>query len=79
MFKLKLIGFVLYFRDHKEDYLSIFREFEIKKKTFGNESKGGQKITFRLPVTVHETYRITRGGDFRLASIQIEGSKCIHV
>ncbi|XP_053399071.1 heat shock 70 kDa protein 12A-like [Mercenaria mercenaria] len=55
----------VFMKDHKEDYLSLFREFEIKKKTFGPDLTAGQKITFRLPVSVHETYRITRGGDFR--------------
>ncbi|XP_045203777.2 heat shock 70 kDa protein 12A-like [Mercenaria mercenaria] len=55
----------VFMKDHKEDYLSLFREFEIKKKTFGPDLSAGQKITFRLPVSIHETYRITRGGDFR--------------
>ncbi|XP_060577016.1 heat shock 70 kDa protein 12A-like [Ruditapes philippinarum] len=55
----------IFMKDHKEDYLSLFREFEIKKKTFGSDLHAGQRITFRLPVTIHETYRIARGGDFR--------------
>ncbi|XP_045203760.2 heat shock 70 kDa protein 12B-like isoform X2 [Mercenaria mercenaria] len=52
-------------RDFKEDFLDLFREFEIKKKTFGPELEGNQKITFKIPLCVHETYNERHGEDFR--------------
>ncbi|XP_053399066.1 heat shock 70 kDa protein 12A-like isoform X2 [Mercenaria mercenaria] len=53
-------------RDFKEDFLDLFREFEIKKKTFGPELDGNQKITFKIPICIHETYKeLHHGEDFR--------------
>lgn len=47
-----------FMKDQKEDYLSLFRDFEIKKKTFGPDLKDGMKVTFRLPTSLHETYHL---------------------
>lgn len=54
----------IFMKDFKDDYLTLLREFEIKKKTFGSESTQ-EKITFRIPLSVHETYQRIYGNDFR--------------
>lgn len=43
----------------------MFREFEIKKKSINVDIKDDSKITFRIPLAVHETYKNVRGTDFQ--------------
>ncbi|XP_060577012.1 heat shock 70 kDa protein 12B-like [Ruditapes philippinarum] len=63
-------------RDFKEDFLELFREFEIKKKTFGPDIEGNQKITFKVPICIHETYRMQHNGeDFRRSLLMKQSLK----
>ncbi|XP_060577014.1 heat shock 70 kDa protein 12A-like [Ruditapes philippinarum] len=43
------------------------REFEIKKTGFAPDSD--QKVTFKMPISIHETFQIARGEDFRRSLI----------
>lgn len=48
---------------HRDDYIDLIREFEVKKRTITPEMD--QKITFKLPISLHEIFRERRGQDFR--------------
>ena len=48
---------------HRDDYIDLLREFEVKKRTITPEMD--QKITFKLPIALHEIFRELRGQDFR--------------
>ena len=61
-FLIKLFGapVIKKFQDkHMEDYLDIFRDFEVKKRDIGPYKDG--KITFRLPVSLTELFYETTG------------------
>ena len=52
---------------HRDDYIDLLREFEVKKRTITPEMD--QKITFKLPITLHEIFREMRGQDFRQSQL----------
>ncbi|XP_045203759.2 heat shock 70 kDa protein 12B-like [Mercenaria mercenaria] len=54
-------------RDHTDDFLDLMREFEIKKTGFAPDSD--QKITFKMPISIHEIFQTVRGEDFRRSLI----------
>lgn len=54
-------------RDHTDDYLDLMREFEIKKTAFTPDTE--QKITFKLPISLHDTFQAVNGEDFRRSLI----------
>ena len=59
---------------HRDDYIDLLREFEVKKRTITPEMD--QKITFKLPISLHEIFRELRGQDFRqsqMMSQQLQG------
>ena len=59
---------------HRDDYIDLLREFEVKKRTITPEMD--QKITFKLPISLHEIFREVRGQDFRqsqMATKQLQG------
>ena len=61
-FLIKLFGapVIKKFQDkHMEDYLDIFRDFEVKKRDIGPSKDG--KITFRLPVSLTDLFYETTG------------------
>lgn len=60
-------------RDHKDDYLDLLREFEIKKTSFSPDMD--QKVTFKMPISIHETFQATRNEDFRRSLIMKEELK----
>ncbi|KAL4230294.1 hypothetical protein ACF0H5_010678 [Mactra antiquata] len=54
----------VFMNEYKEDHLSLVRDFELKKKTFGPEL-GDSKIQFRMPINIHVAYSVVNGQDFR--------------
>ena len=59
---------------HRDDYIDLLREFEVKKRTITPEMD--QKVTFKLPISLHEVFRELRGQDFRqsqMATKQLQG------
>ncbi|KAH3890513.1 heat shock 70 kDa protein 12A-like [Dreissena polymorpha] len=52
---------------HKEDFLQLMREFEIKKKTMEPKDDPDAKTMFRMPLAIHETFRTVHGTDFRMS------------
>lgn len=49
--------------DHRDDFNDLMREFEIKKTGFSTEMD--QKVTFKLPISMHEIFQNLHGEDFR--------------
>ena len=47
---------------HRDDYLDLLRDFEVKKKSIKPDMD--DKITFKIPIALHETYREVNGRDF---------------
>jgi len=41
------------------------RSFEIKKKTIEESTDQHEKIQFRIPLSIHETYKSINSTDFR--------------
>lgn len=51
---------------HKYDFLEFLREFEVKKRTI--TSKQSEKVTFKVPINLLETFRaINSGTDIQIA------------
>ena len=51
------------FKDnHRDDYLDLLRDFEVKKRSIKPDID--DKITFKIPIALHETYRVINGQDF---------------
>lgn len=51
---------------HKYDFLEFLREFEVKKRTI--TPKLTEKVTFKVPINLLETFRNTNpGGDIKTA------------
>ncbi|XP_052792382.1 heat shock 70 kDa protein 12B-like [Mya arenaria] len=53
--------------DHRDDYLDLLRDFEVKKTGFVPDMD--QKVTFKMPISIHETFSSVRGEDFRRSLI----------
>lgn len=51
--------------DHKDDYIDLLREFEVKKRNVQPDTEG--KITFKIPITLHELYRDVNNEEIREA------------
>lgn len=51
--------------DHKDDYIDLLREFEIKKRTVQPDLES--KVTFRIPITLHELNRDMNNSEIREA------------
>ncbi|XP_060570239.1 heat shock 70 kDa protein 12A-like [Ruditapes philippinarum] len=49
--------------DHKDDFIDLLREFEIKKRTVKPDMDS--KVTFKIPITLHELYRDVNDGEIR--------------
>ena len=47
---------------HRDDYIDLLRDFEVKKESIKPEMD--DKITFKIPIALHETYREVNGRDF---------------
>lgn len=47
---------------HRDDYFELLRDFEVKKKTIRPEIK--DKVSFKIPIALLETYREVNGCDF---------------
>jgi len=45
--------------ENRDDFLQLFREFEIKKRTFTPDMCN--KVTFRLPMSLNDIYQDTKG------------------
>lgn len=48
--------------NHRDDYLELLRDFEVKKRSIKPEID--DKITFKIPIALNETYRVVNGQDF---------------
>ena len=46
---------------HRDDYFEILRDFEVKKKSIKPELE--EKVTFKIPISLHETNREVKGED----------------
>ncbi|XP_045202781.2 heat shock 70 kDa protein 12B-like [Mercenaria mercenaria] len=51
--------------DHKDDYIDLLREFEVKKRTVQPDMDS--KVTFKIPISLHELYREIQNGEIREA------------
>ena len=47
---------------HRDDFFDLLRDFEVKKKTI--KPQMDDKITFKIPIALHETYREVNRLDF---------------
>ena len=47
---------------HRDDFFDLLRDFEVKKKTI--KPQMDDKITFKIPIALHETYREVNRRDF---------------
>lgn len=47
---------------HRDDFFDLLRDFELKKKTI--KPQMDDKITFKIPIALHETYREVNRRDF---------------
>ena len=47
---------------HRDDFFDLLRDFEVKKKTI--KPQMDDKITFKIPIALHETYREVNKKDF---------------
>ena len=47
---------------HRDDFFELLRDFEVKKKTI--KPQMDDKITFKIPIALHETYREVNKKDF---------------
>jgi len=64
MFLFIYCWLLFYFpRNHRDDYLDLLRDFEVKK--IGIAADMNQKVTFKVPISLHETFSRVRGEDFR--------------
>ncbi|KAK3602415.1 hypothetical protein CHS0354_027193 [Potamilus streckersoni] len=52
-----------FYSKHRDDYLDLFREFELKKRTITMDMD--QRITIKLPLSLHDEFVHHRGEDFR--------------
>ncbi|KAK3600518.1 hypothetical protein CHS0354_028718 [Potamilus streckersoni] len=52
-------------RDFKDDYMDLLGEFEVKKRTVSPELD--QKVTLKIPITLHEAFQDNHGRSFREA------------
>ncbi|KAK3600519.1 hypothetical protein CHS0354_028719 [Potamilus streckersoni] len=50
-------------RDFKDDFMDLIREFEVKKRTVSPELD--QKVTLKIPITLHEAFQDEHGKSFR--------------
>lgn len=50
-------------KEHMLDYIDIFREFEIKKRSFKNEKK--EKVTFKVPMALNLHFKEKSGKELR--------------
>ncbi|KAL3879601.1 hypothetical protein ACJMK2_031889 [Sinanodonta woodiana] len=68
---ISLVGNPVFHRfqvENKEDYLDIFREFEIRKRDIAPDNDN--KVTIRLPSSLTEIFEETSGADLRKAIMQ---------
>ena len=52
----------LFEENHRDDFFDLLRDFEVKKKTI--KPRTDDKITFKIPISLHETYREVNKRDF---------------
>ncbi|KAL3879866.1 hypothetical protein ACJMK2_032143 [Sinanodonta woodiana] len=70
-FLISLVGNPVFRRfqvENKEEYLDIFREFEIRKRDIAPDNDN--KVTIRLPSSLTEIFEETSGADLRKAIMQ---------
>ncbi|KAL3879883.1 hypothetical protein ACJMK2_032159 [Sinanodonta woodiana] len=70
-FLISLVGHPVFRRfqvENKEDYLDMFREFEIKKREIAPDKDA--KVTIRLPSSLKEIFEDKSGEDLRKAIMQ---------
>ena len=60
--------FLAFQRDHTDDYLDLFREFEIKKRNITPDR--GSKITLKLPSSIRDLFQDEKKMDIKLAIAQ---------
>lgn len=50
-------------KEHKYDMLELFRDFEVKKRTITPDSE--EKITFKVPISLNETFKASKKCDIK--------------
>ena len=49
--------------EHKDDFIDLMREFEVKKRSV--EPDMSSKVTIKIPISVHELYRDINDSEIR--------------
>ena len=52
-----------FMEEHKDDYVDLMREFEVKKRTV--EPDINSKVTIKIPISIHELYREINNAEIR--------------
>ncbi|KAL4230295.1 Heat shock 70 kDa protein 12A [Mactra antiquata] len=60
-------------KQHTDDYLDLMREFEVKKTSITTNLD--QKVTIKIPLSLHDTYSHMKGREFRMSLSSNPGLK----